>query len=100
MDFAGPFQGTMFFVLVHAFSKWPQVVTMQSTTVPKTIEALRQMFSTYSLAEHLISNNGPQFTSKEFAIFLKSHRIQNFRDGPNWIPATVVVRLRPLSYLL
>ena len=29
--------------MVDAFSKWPQVCVMQSTTVTKTIEALRQM---------------------------------------------------------
>ena len=33
IDFAGPFQGAMFLVVVDAFSKWPEVFVMQSTTV-------------------------------------------------------------------
>ena len=37
--FAGPFQGAMFLVAVDAYSKWPQVFVMPSTTVAKTIEA-------------------------------------------------------------
>jgi len=77
----------MFFVLVDAFSKWPQVVTMQSTTVPKTIQALRQIFAMYGLPEHLVSDNGPQFTSEEFAIFLKSHGIRHTKSAP-YHPAT------------
>ena len=32
IDFAGPFQGRTFFVLVDAHSKWPEVVQMTSTS--------------------------------------------------------------------
>ena len=42
IDFAGHFQGVNCLVVVDAFSKWPYVAVMQSTTVAKTIEALRQ----------------------------------------------------------
>ena len=47
IDFAGPFQGTNFLVVVDAFSKWPEVYTMQSTTVTKTIEVLRHVLICY-----------------------------------------------------
>lgn len=70
----------MLFVLVDAFFKWPLVVMMQSTTVPKTIEALCQIVLMYGF-EHLISGNGPQFTSQEFAIFLKSHGIHHTKSA-------------------
>ena len=33
MDFASPFQGRMFFVLVDAHSKWPEVVPISSTSL-------------------------------------------------------------------
>ena len=32
IDFAGPFEGRMFFVVVDAHSKWPEVIVMDSTT--------------------------------------------------------------------
>ena len=32
VDFAGPFMGKMFFILVDAHSKWPEVFEMNSTT--------------------------------------------------------------------
>lgn len=40
VDFAGPIQGTMLFVLVDAHSKWPEVYPMASTTATKTVEVL------------------------------------------------------------
>lgn len=59
-DFAGPFQGAMFLVMVDAFSKWPEVCVMQSTTAEKTVEALRPIFARYGLPEQVVSDNGPQ----------------------------------------
>ena len=44
INFACPFKGRMFFVLVDAHSKWPEVVEMKSTTAEKTIEAMRTLF--------------------------------------------------------
>ena len=67
----------MFLVAVDAYSKWPLVATIQSTTVAKTIEVLRQMFSVYGLPEQIVSDNGPQFTAEEFAVFLKINGIKH-----------------------
>ncbi len=82
IDFAGPFQGTMFLIMVDAYSKWPEVTIMRSTTVEKTIEALRSVFASCGLPERLVSDNGPQFTSQEFAIFLKANGIKHSRSAP------------------
>ena len=57
----------MFILLVDAHSKWPEVFEMPNTTSQKTIEILLQVFSAYGLPEQLVSDNGPQFISREFA---------------------------------
>ena len=44
VDFAGPL-GKMFFVVVDAHSKWPEVFDMKSTTAQYMIEILRSLFS-------------------------------------------------------
>ena len=77
----------MFLVAVDAYSKWPMVVVMQSTTVSKTIEALRQLFAMAGLPEQIVSDNGSQFTSEEFAVFLKANGIRHIRSAP-YHPAT------------
>ena len=43
IDSAGPFLDRMFFVLVDAHSKWPEIVEMKTTTSTKTIEVLRSI---------------------------------------------------------
>ena len=82
VDFAGPFQGHTFFIAVDAYSKWPEVVVMPSTTSEKTIDVLRTMFAQHGLPEHLVSDNGPQFTSAEFSKFLNGNRIKHFLSAP------------------
>lgn len=82
VDFAGPFMGEMFLVVVDAYSKWPYVVRMKSTTSENTIDALRQIFSQQGLPLELVSDNGPQFTSVEFEEFTKMNGIKHCRSAP------------------
>ena len=67
IDFAGPFMGKTFLIVIDAHSKWPEVVEMATTTAQRTIVELRKIFATYGLPEQLVSDNGPQFVSAEFA---------------------------------
>ena len=82
VDFAGPFLGSMFLLLVDAHSKWPEVVPMNTTTSMKTIECLRTIFASYGLPEQLISDNGPRFISQEFHDFVQANGIQHIRSAP------------------
>ena len=75
MAFAGPFQGAMFLIEVDAYSKWPEAIVMKSTTVEHTMDALRTVFARCGLPEQLVSDNGPQFTSEAFAIFVKANAL-------------------------
>ncbi|XP_033111008.1 uncharacterized protein K02A2.6-like [Anneissia japonica] len=65
----------MFLIVVDAFSKWPEAVIMSSTTSEKNIEELRSLFSRYGLPKIVVSDNGPQLTSHEFAKFMKENGI-------------------------
>lgn len=40
LDFAGPFMGRMFLVLVDAYSKWPEAHIMSNITASVTTEML------------------------------------------------------------
>ena len=85
LDFAGPFQGTTFLVVVNANSKWPEVFPMTSTTTAKTIEVLHQLFSSYGLPEEVVSlgqQTSPQFISEEFSDFMKANGVKHVRIAP------------------
>ena len=82
IDYAGPVQGTMLLVVVDAHSKWPEVVPMSFTSSHVTIRALRRLFATYGLPCQVISDNGPQFTSSEFASFLSSNGVKHIKSSP------------------
>jgi len=72
----------MFLVVVDAHSKWPEAIPMNSTTTVKTLEVLRQLFSSYGLPEQIVTDNGPQFISDEFATFVKCNGIKHTRTAP------------------
>ena len=44
VDFAGPFLGSMFLIIVDSYSKWPIVKQMKTTTASKTTKIMRTMF--------------------------------------------------------
>jgi len=50
---------------------------MSSTTTARTIDELRLIFATYGLTEEVVSDNGPQFTSTEFAQFMRKNGIKH-----------------------
>ena len=82
LDFLGPFLTHTFLVIVDAYSKWPEIIPMKSTTTHATIEALMPVFATHGLPVRVVTDNGPQFTSSEFADFMKVNGILHTRSAP------------------
>ena len=86
-DYAGPFMGKMFLILVDAHSKWMEVKTVTSATSTVTIEHLCSIFATHGLPEMLVTDNGSVFTSAEFKLFLQRNGIRHATSAP-YHPAT------------
>ncbi|XP_041863718.1 uncharacterized protein K02A2.6-like [Melanotaenia boesemani] len=82
IDYAGPFLGEMFLVIVDAHSKWLDIYPMKTSTSQATIEKLRMSFSVFGLPKVLVSDNGACFTSSEFETFLKQNGIQHVKSAP------------------
>ncbi|XP_039204570.1 uncharacterized protein K02A2.6-like, partial [Crotalus tigris] len=82
IDYAGPFQGQFFLVLVDSHSKWLEVVPVSSTTTAKTIQVLRGIFAAHGLPDVIVSDNGPQFTFSEFQAFLQANMIRHATSAP------------------
>ena len=77
IDYAGPYKGHMYLVVIDAHSKWMEVHIMQSTTSAATIVKLKEIFATHGLPETIVSNNGPNFTSAEFENFLSKNGVKH-----------------------
>ena len=78
----GEWNKSDFLVLVDAFSKWPEVKLVSSTTTRKTINVLSEIFATHGFPRVLVSDNGPQFTSTEFEEFLQQNDIIHYKSPP------------------
>ena len=75
MDFAGPVQGKMLFLIMDARSKWPEVAVMNSTTATASIEVLREIFSRFGYPRKIVSD-------KEFEEFTTEFGIRHFMGAP------------------
>lgn len=81
-DFAGPFLGVYFLVVVDAFSKFPMIKILQNITAEKTIEAFREIFAIFGIPQYLITDNGTQFRSKLFSTFLNNNGVYQKFTAP------------------
>ena len=55
---------------------------MTQTTSTKTISILRQLFASYGFPDQIVSDNVPQFISKEFKDFMQANGIRHIRSAP------------------
>ena len=83
VDFAGPFLGNMWMLVMDAYSKWPSVVRMSKyPTTETTIMALNILFTTWGSPKTLVSDNGPQFGSKQFEDWCRLNGIVHLTSAP------------------
>ncbi|VDH89859.1 Hypothetical predicted protein [Mytilus galloprovincialis] len=84
-DLMGPFPtGEYVFVVVDYYSRWQEVAILKSVTTDKIIRSLDMMFSHHGIPISLKTDNGPQFTSKEFYNYLSENGVIHNRSTPYW----------------
>ena len=82
VDFAGPFCGRMFLLLVDAHSKWPEVIRIDIHNFRLHNQCFEEHFYTHGLPDQMVTNNGPQFTSSEFTVFTPQNGIKHIFTAP------------------
>ena len=82
IDFAGPFYGYYWLIVVDATSKWPEIIPMKEATSSSTIRALESVFARFGLPVQLFSDNGTTFTSNEFSEFTRRLGIKHIFSSP------------------
>lgn len=81
-DFAGPVNGYCYFILVDAYSKWPEVYKMTQTTTRATLSAITDCCTRWGMMTTLVTDNGPQLSSALFAQYMKDHAITHLTSPP------------------
>ena len=87
-DFAGPFFGNIYLIVIDAHSKWPEIINFKSNTKAyKLVEEFKKLITRFGLPLHCVTDGGPQFRSFEFREFLKRYGIYH-SFSPPYHPAT------------
>ena len=75
-------KGVHYLLTVDYFSRYPEVTKLVSTTSSSIITALKAVFSRHGIPEVVRSDNGPQYSSHEFAAFAKSYGFKHATSSP------------------
>lgn len=92
IDYAGPFLGHMFLILIDAHSKWMDVYPVSTASSGITVDSLRKSFSNHGLPEILVSDNAAYFfLSTEFKNFMNKNGIRHITSAPFHASSTKTV---------
>ena len=75
-------KGETYLIVVDYFSRFPEVIQLRSTTSLRVINALQSIFARHGIPEELVSDNGPQFSSREFSEFATTYGFKHTTSSP------------------
>jgi len=78
------FDGRQLLVVVDYFSNFIEVERLHTTTTRAVTRVLSAMLARYGSADTLVTDNGPQFTSSEFAAFCAEWQINHVTSSPHF----------------
>ena len=90
-------QGEHYLLLVDYFSCYVDIVKLTSTSSSAVISAIKSVFSRHGIPEFLISDNGPQYVSKEFEEFAEKYNFKHTTSSPH--SRKVMAKWKELSRL-
>ena len=76
--------GDKYLLVVDYFSRFPEVIKLSSTTSAVVIAAFKSLFSRFGISEVVRSDNGPQFSSLDFAKFADLYGFHHLTSSPRY----------------
>ena len=78
------FQSTTYLLIADYYSRFPVIRKVRSTNANATTETLKQVFSEYGVPQTVMTDNGPPFSSKEFAAFANQYCFDHVTSSPRY----------------
>ena len=73
-----------YLIVVDYFSRYPEVVQLSSTTSRSVIKALQAIFSHHGVPSVFMSDNGPQYSSREIKEFANTDGFNLVTSSPHY----------------
>ena len=86
-DFLCPVKGKIYFIVMDAYSKGPEVYPMNSINSANTVNKLRYYYSRYGIPKRIVTDNGKQLDSQEFQKFCNLNGLKHPTISP-WHPSS------------
>ena len=78
------FRGSQYLIVVDYYSRWIEVRRFSSLSSVTTIESFKSILCVHGIPDCIISDNGPQFASREFAEFAKDYCFIHVTSSPRY----------------
>lgn len=76
------FESKSFLIFIDTFTRWLEVRPMSRTTAKDLIGELEKIFAIFGYPDSVISDNGPPFSSAEFAAYCSANDIELVTSPP------------------
>jgi transposase InsO family protein len=73
---------SVYLVVVDYYSRFIELAKLENTTTSSVLNHLKSMFSRHGYPQTLVSDNGPQYSSKEFKLYALEHGITHITSSP------------------
>ena len=78
------FEGKQYLVLVDYYSDFFELDHLQDKTAKEVIAKLKSHFSRHGIPERVVSDNGPPYSSHEFAAFSRAYGFEHVTSSPGY----------------
>lgn len=77
-------KGVDYLLLVDYYSRFPEVVTLTAISSERVIAGIKSCFARFGIPEVVRTDNGPQFSSREFSEFARSYGFIHETSSPRY----------------
>ena len=76
--------GPQYLILVDYYSKFPEIILLNSTKAGPVIAAMKSIFARQGIPDSVMSDNGPPFDSATFASFARNWEFEHTTSSPGF----------------